>query len=165
MNEEKVGQDGQGDDGDKQNKAELVKADEVAKAQAEFLEAERKRKAALLRLQLAKLEAGEDVDLSEVSMNELERAGDSARGTSLLGGSLTTEGVIGSLGQIGQLMNTMGVEDKTPDVIDPETGEKIPGIKFQRHAGRVKNVKMGRDGKVEHIDFEPEEWPPRNESF
>jgi len=131
----------------------------LAEAEEEFAEAERKRKAALLKLQLAKLEAGEDVDLGALAIHrDNPRSG--VPGTGIMGGSLSVEGVIGGLGQIASSMRILGVEDETPG--DAKGG---PGFKFRRHAGKVRNVRLGRDGKIEQVDFEPEEWPPRDERF
>lgn len=108
---------------------------------------QREAKAAQLRYQLARLEAGEDVSLDPVEDDE--------GGMEL---ALGPEEIVGNLGQIAKAMNGMGVEDETAA---DENGETI---KFQRHAGRVKNIRVRR-GRVEEVDFEPEDWPPRNEKF
>jgi hypothetical protein len=144
-------------------KAELVRSDDVAEAEAELAEAERKRKAALLKLQLAKLERGEDVDLQALAKTDESqgRRGRGGGGLSILGDG-SVEGVIGTLGGLPSLMNSMGVEDETPPDKEGNT------VKFTRHAGRVKNVRLKRrpDGTVEEeVDFEPEEWPPRSHGF
>lgn len=126
----------------------------VNDAHAEVKRLAREKKAAELRLKLARLEAGEDVDLEEYEDDEDDG------GASLASGGDLVEGVLGSLGNIGKIMNSMGVQDMTAG--DAEGG---PGIPFQRHAGTVRNIKIDGRGRVKEVDFQPEEWPPRNENF
>ena len=108
---------------------------------------EREKKAAALRFKLAKLEAGEDVDLAEA-----EEGGGSVA-------AVDQNALISGLAQIAKL-NDMGVEDTTPT-----NAEGGPGFKFKRHAGRVQNVKFDARGNPIEVDFKPEEWPPRGEKF
>lgn len=135
----------------KKNKKDSSREMVVQDAERNLAEIERQRKRALLELQLAKLDAGEDVDPDEL--------GDGG-GSNMLATPQGAESALGMLGQIGQVMNGMGVEDVTAG--DAEGG---PGIPFTRHAGSVRNVKVDRHGRVQEIDFQPEEWPPRNEKF
>ena len=131
-----------------ENKNELAKPDETPEKRLQRLA--REKKAADLRYQLARLEAGEDVELGE---HEGGRQGSELA-------PLDAQAILGGMGQIVKYMNNQGVEDETAG--DAEGG---PGIKFKRHAGQVKNVKLNRRGQIEEVEFAPEEWPPRHEKF
>jgi hypothetical protein len=138
----------------------------------------KKQRAALLRAKAARLEAealeaeseeeeGGEEDGEEDDEDEDEDEEDEAGGAldivRQVGGALAgpgAEGMLGALGGLGQLMNGMGVEQETP----PDA-EGNPGFKFRRHAGKVKRVQLDGQGNVKGMDFEPEEWPPRGESF
>ncbi len=131
----------------KQKKNELAPRDDET-PQARLKRLAREKKAADMRYKLARLEAGEDDDEDE---DEAESAG-------LVGPTL--DGGIGGLGQLVKRMNEMGVEDTTPG-----NAEGGPGFKFHRHAGTVRGIKLDRHGRPIEVDFKPEEWPPRGESF
>jgi hypothetical protein len=131
----------------------------------------KKQRAALLRakadrLEAEALEAESDEDELDEEDEEEDEDEEEEEGYDIVrqvGGALAgpgAQGMLGALGGLGQLMQGMGVEDTTP----PDA-EGNPGIKFQRHAGKVRRVQLDGQGNVRSMDFEPEEWPPRGEGF
>ena len=66
---------------------------------------------------------------------------------------------LGSLAKIADLFDiTDTVQGKTSD------GRNSGSLKFQRRAGSVKRIKI-RNNKVDEIEIEPDDWPPRSERF
>jgi hypothetical protein len=116
-------------------------------------------RAAELRRELARLERNPEPEDEDEDEDEGEDEGGGRHGLTLAekgqGVVRAIEQGLSALGGLGRLM--VG-DETTPN----ENGDSV---KFARHAGHVRGVRLDGKGRVKEVDFQPEEWPPRREGF